>query len=410
MWVAEKRPGEDVLSLWERYRLRILGKPVPPCADKTFICLKPRIAAALAAMGSGHVLGQIVLPDRVLLYKATKDGVVWSQIPVAQDDVLAMAEGLERAVSSPGTPMTVVDRAARRAGSTLLAEDDPGQGELLIEPDPLLGNLPWPAIETANGPLGLRVNLSELPSLLLDRQSSLGHGTARSASTTSTTTERPLIVGASIAAGESERLPEVLREAESVARFSSDPSVLVGDQASEMQVATRLSAASSIHFAGHAAQQDGETRLLLAPSGEEQGDDRAQNASRGKEGLPWVDSGFLRKYPPRSARLAVFSACSTGKKEEGWDHGMGDIVGTMASLGVPDVVATRWQIDSASAVPMMDEFYSGLAEGRTVPEALTAARQSLVRDPRYRHPYYWATWYASGEGSAKLDEIFHARR
>jgi tetratricopeptide (TPR) repeat protein len=90
------------------------------------------------------------------------------------------------------------------------------------------------------------------------------------------------------------------------------------------------------------------------------------------------------------ARLTVFSACSTGNKEEGWNHGMGDIVDTLAFLGVPDVVATRWQIDSGSAVPMMDAFHGGLAKGLSVPQALTTARQSLIRDPRYRHPYYWA--------------------
>ena len=46
---------------------------------------------------------------------------------------------------------------------------------------------------------------------------------------------------------------------------------------------------------------------------------------------------------------------------------MEDVVDTLASLGVPEVVATRWQIDSASAVPMMDAFYRGLANGLTVP-------------------------------------------
>jgi CHAT domain-containing protein len=89
---------------------------------------------------------------------------------------------------------------------------------------------------------------------------------------------------------------------------------------------------------------------------------------------------------------------------------MGDIVDTLASLGVPDVVATRWQIDSASAVPMMDAFYAGLARGLTVPAALTAARQSLIRDPRYSHPYYWAAWYASGWGKSDLSQVFHASR
>jgi CHAT domain-containing protein len=103
----------------------------------------------------------------------------------------------------------------------------------------------------------------------------------------------------------------------------------------------------------------------------------------------------------------VFSACSTGKKEEGWNHGMGDIVDTLAALGVPDVVATRWQIDSGSAVPMMDAFYGGLAKGLTVPQALTTARQTLIRDPRYRHPYYWAAYYASGTGRSDLSQVFH---
>jgi CHAT domain-containing protein len=87
---------------------------------------------------------------------------------------------------------------------------------------------------------------------------------------------------------------------------------------------------------------------------------------------------------------------------------MGDIVNTLASLGVPDVVATRWQIDSATAVPMMDAFYSGLAEGLSVPRALTAARQTIACNLRYRHPYYWAAYYASGWGHSDLRQIFHS--
>jgi CHAT domain-containing protein len=82
----------------------------------------------------------------------------------------------------------------------------------------------------------------------------------------------------------------------------------------------------------------------------------------------------------------------------------------LASLGVPDVVATRWQIDSGSAVPLMEAFYGGLARGLTVPQALTAARQTLIRDPRYAHPYYWAAYYASGVGNSTLRQIFHASK
>jgi len=314
--------------------------------------------------------------------------------------LLSTTAPLLLAVTSPATPMDVVDRAASRAGGILLSqlaqpEASGGSPELLLEPDPLLGNLPWPAVSTAAGPIGLVFDLEESPTLLLN--AGTGRGTAPAG--------KSLVVGASVASGENQLLPEVLKEARAVARFGDDPNLLLAEQATESQVAARLTTASTIHFAGHAAQQDGGTRLLLAPA--KRVGIAAANLKEANPDKPYLDSAMLRKYPPRAARLAVFSACSTGKKEEGWNHGMDDIVGTLASLGVPDVVATRWQIDSWSAVPMMDAFYGGLAQGLSVPQALTGARQTLIRDARYRHPYFWAAYYASGTGRSDLRPIFH---
>jgi tetratricopeptide (TPR) repeat protein len=403
VWLAQGRPGEDILALWERYRLRILGGFAPVCPDEGLACLKPKLISELAALGKDRVLGQVVLTDRLLLYRASAVGVVWTQTPVRSQDVLAATEPLERAVSSPATPMDDVDAAARRVGSLLIdplnkfdrPNPAPGNGGALsIEPDPLLGNLPWPSVETDAGYMGLQFNLEEMPSLLLNRAPrASGILVARS-------TGRPLIVGASVASGDSQLLPEVLVEARAVARFDNDPNLLLAEKATAPQVAAHLATASAIHFAGHAAQQGGATRLLLA--------DTTTPASGINADKPWLDSDVLRQHPPRTARLVVFSACSTGKKEEGWNHGMGDIVNTLAALGVPDVVATRWQIDSGSAVPMMNAFYGSLAQGLSVPQALTSARQTLFRDPRYRHPYYWAAWYSSGSGRSDLRAVFHA--
>jgi tetratricopeptide (TPR) repeat protein len=395
VWLAQGRTGKEILALWERYRLRILGLPPPACPENGLNCLQTELEPALRRLGPDRVLGQIVLMDRLLLYQAGAQGVSFSQVPLREDDVLKAAAPLELAVSSPATPMDAVDREARRVGDIFLAQLEasgkpPAGGQLLLETDPLLGNLPWPSVEIAEGPIGLQFNLEESPSLLLDRsEADVGASSVRAMG-------KPLIVGASIAWGENQLLPEVLNEARAVARFGDGPNLLLAGQATEARVAARLGTALTIHFAGHAAQQDGATRLLLAPS-----ENSAEQAG------PWLDSGLLRRHPPRTARLAVFSACSTGKKEEGWNHGMGDIVDTLASLGVPDVVATRWQIDSVSAVPMMDAFYGGLAKGLTVPQALTAARQSLSRDARYRHPYYWAAYYATGYGRSDLSGVFH---
>ena len=390
VWLAQGRSGQDALALWERYRLRILGNPVPACPDKGLVCLKPELKNALAHLGPDQLLGQVILLDRLLLYRATAQGVVWTSVPIGQQELLSAAAPLELAVTSPATSQYSVDQAARRVGRILLDPLDASpaaNGQLLLEPDPLLGNLPWPSVETAAGPIGLHFNLEESPSLLLVRRKAAA------------SSAKSLVVGASVASQQSQLLPEVLNEARAVARFGNEPNLLLGAQATQIQVAGRLGSATAIHFAGHAAQQDGGTRLLLASAKTPSIADR-----------PYLDSSLLRKHPPRAARLAVFSACATGKKEEGWSHGMGDIVDTLASLGVPDVVATRWQIDSESAVPMMDAFYGGLTRGLSVPQALTAARLTLSRDPRYRHPYYWAAYYASGQGNSDLRQVFHSSK
>lgn len=334
-------------------------------------------------------MGQIVLRDRVLLYRARPHKVTWNEIPLQRSDLLAASAALERDVSSPVTSQASIDQSARRLGDILmggLSAHAAAGGLLLLEPDPLLGNVPWPSVETADGAIGLRFNLEEAPSVLLDR--SPAQTIARDS------LDQPLVVGASVGAGESTYLPEVLSEARAVAQFGGRSNLLLAEQATEPHVAAHLASASIIHFAGHAAQYDGTTRLMLAPSGAH-GD------------RPYLDAGLFRKDPPKAARLVVFSACASGKKEAGWNHGMGDIVDTLAALGVPEVVATRWQIDSASAVPMMDAFYRGLADGLSVPEALTAARRSLSRDARYSHPYYWAAYYASGAGNTTLSKVFH---
>jgi tetratricopeptide (TPR) repeat protein len=390
IWLAQGRPGVDILALWERYRLRILGETVPACPGVRLDCLVPQVERSLDHVlrpASGDLLvGQIALRDRILLYRADGRNVVWKQNPLRRDDLLRSSATLERVTSTPSTSQAVVDQAARRLGDMMFGDlraPSASNSILMLEPDPLLGNVPWPAVETASGSIGLHFNVEEAPTVL-ERDHTFTEGIQG----------RPLIVGASAVGGDHELLPEVLREARTVAGVEAHSTTLLAGDATEAKVAAHLASAPLIHFAGHAMLYGDSTRLLLAPAG-------------GAGDKPYLDRAMFLKDPPKAARLVVFSACATGKREEGWDHGMGDIVDTLASLGVPEVVATRWQIDSASAVPMMSTFYRGLAGGLRVPQALTAARLSLIRDARYRHPYYWAAYYASGVGTTDLREVFH---
>jgi CHAT domain-containing protein len=172
---------------------------------------------------------------------------------------------------------------------------------------------------------------------------------------------------------------------------------LLGERATTVSVGANLGSATIFHFAGHAVQTANGTELLLAA------------ASPG-DTHPWVDGKFLSQHPPRACRLAVLSACATGAQEASWNHPMQSIVETLGALGVPEVVATRWQIDSEASVPFIDAFYGGIAKGNTVAMALTSARRVQFGNLKYRNPYYWGAYYVTGREIDHPPGELHARR
>jgi CHAT domain-containing protein len=344
-------------------------------------------------LGDDIVVGQILLLDRVLLYRTSKDDVIWSQKPLRRQDVLDTAQTLERAVSSPYTSLKTAEQLGAGLTDVLLPQIPMHLSEdsaLLLEPDPLLQNLSWPVLPTAAGPLGLQYSLAEMRSLLASPVELLRHPEA-----TETMCRRPLIVGASLAAGDEPPLPEALKEATSVSRLLHSSEPLLGEQATTFNIAQALGSATIFHFAGHAVQTGDGTKLLLA-------------ASLPGETGPWVDGVFLRQHPPHACQLAVLSACSTGTREVSWNHPLQDIVETLGELGVPEVIATRWQIDSQASVPFMEAFYQKLAQGKGVALALTSARRVQFGQSLYENPYYWGAYYVTGRETAVVERKSHA--
>jgi CHAT domain-containing protein len=72
--------------------------------------------------------------------------------------------------------------------------------------------------------------------------------------------------------------------------------------------------------------------------------------------------------------------------------------------GVPSMVASQWKVDSASTAKVMIEFHKRLRGEASTPApnkatALQEAVLSLMKDPRYRHPYFWASFVMIGKTS-----------
>lgn len=101
------------------------------------------------------------------------------------------------------------------------------------------------------------------------------------------------------------------------------------------------------------------------------------------------------------ADLAVLSACETARGRVGAGEGVIGMSWAFFVAGVRTTVVSQWKVNSASTSQLMVNFYKALkAEhvlgAETKATALRAAAISLMRDQRYRHPFYWAGFVMMG--------------
>jgi len=440
-WLADGKPAADVLALWERFRLRSLGLPVEPCASLDLGCEREALELERQRMGPNLLTGEIVLMDRVLVYEMDGRGVRWTTRKERRQDTLHAVQTLEWAVSSPLTSLATAQSMGKPLSKLLLPawkDELPGKGTVLLEPDSELRGLAWPVLPTAHGALGLAYAVTEIPSILAPAASASGQ-TERGAAGGRSGRARQLVIGASVSGSDQAPLPEAIEEAQQVGEYLRAPDLLVGNQATAQNVAAELPEASVLHFAGHAVQDDSGTRLLLAHGpttgsatglGVGMGQERRPDVRAGThadlrqdthpnthsdaqldtrlDSRPWIDEAFLRQHPPRACRLAVLSACATGGDERGSAVPMRDLVQTLSSLGVPEVVATRWPVDSEASVPFMKTFYNSLESGQDVAHALLAARQSQSNNSLYTNPFFWGAYYVTGRDPISVEEELHA--
>lgn len=91
--------------------------------------------------------------------------------------------------------------------------------------------------------------------------------------------------------------------------------------------------------------------------------------------------------------LLVLSACQTAKGDKRSTLG---IAGIAAQAGARATVASLWLVDADSTASLMGNFYKNLADGLTKAEALRQAKLTLLLNPRYSNPYYWAGFILVG--------------
>ncbi|ABF43247.1 TPR repeat protein [Candidatus Koribacter versatilis Ellin345] len=319
------------------------------------------------------------LPDRIVAWAITEQGIETSVIPADASDVVMQGRLFRELCARPSSSMEQVSLQGRSLYSQLIA---PVESQLrkaknvLIENDDSLAGIPFQALIAPAGKYFSDEHAIRYVSGARDveRESASGAVVTRE-------TKMLLVANSGSSMDGVQPLDDVVAEARSVSYLFPRAEVLVERQATLSAVMKKMPQAESVYFVGHAVSDGERTALLLS-------------SESGSSQPSLLTSQSLGNSKLGSVRLAVLAACSTQGGTERSSDEADSLVRALLGRGVRHVVASGWDVDSQVTSRMMDAFYKNLLRGATVSEALAGAEAETRRATQ--HPYYWASFDAFG--------------
>ncbi|MBX7222236.1 MAG: tetratricopeptide repeat protein [Blastocatellia bacterium] len=96
-------------------------------------------------------------------------------------------------------------------------------------------------------------------------------------------------------------------------------------------------------------------------------------------------------------RLVVLSACDTGLGDVKNGDGVYGLRRALVLAGSEAQMISLWPVSDAGTRELMIDYYQRLEAGEGRSEALRQVQLKLLKDPKRRHPYFWASFIQSGE-------------
>jgi CHAT domain-containing protein len=114
-----------------------------------------------------------------------------------------------------------------------------------------------------------------------------------------------------------------------------------------------------------------------------------------------AQDGFLRLHEiynlKLNADLVVLSGCQTALGEEVRSEGLVGLTRGFMYAGAPQVLASLWGVRDRATAEFMRRFYQAFLGNHLPPDAaLRNAQLSMMKDPRWAQPYYWAAFTMQG--------------
>lgn len=177
-----------------------------------------------------------------------------------------------------------------------------------------------------------------------------------------------------------DRLPEAEREAREVAAFYEWPEILIEEEATPENFLRSSVSKDVLHFAGHAVVDlESPRRSVLLFAGDSAG------------ALEPLTLGQLFDAGLGGARLVVLSACRAQDSLAEDREGVLGIAGAFFAAGVPEVLASPWDVNDRSTLPLMVGFHREYRKHGSAGVAFRRAVLGLLRSgsPEQRSPATW---------------------
>ncbi|SPE42245.1 conserved hypothetical protein [Candidatus Sulfopaludibacter sp. SbA3] len=386
--------GDTALAILEGYRGAAFrthsGPPLKPDFASLEVAPPEPQVVGMGQFGkasSGQtLLVYAMLPGGLTAWVSANGGTWSTRIQVEPDKLRHLAAGFRDHCADRTFPQSGLRSEARQLYRILIEPvvgHLPETGPLLIDPEPAIAGIPFPALLSVSGEyFGNRHTVSLAPGAPYYR------GLRAAAPILP---ESPvLVVGSPAAAGGSggfrSALPDADREVRSAASHFRNSTILSGREATTAAIEREMARNFVFHFAGHSVANGVRVGLPLAPN---------QVGGGYEENVMSADS--ITPQLLANCRLAVFSACATEGLENSAAADPESLVFAFLRSGVPQVIATRWNIDSAATATFMAAFYEALTMGKAVDVALEAAAASIRTRAETSHPYYWAGFRLYGK-------------
>lgn len=293
-------------------------------------------------------------------------------VPVGESELSLEVMGFLEGCSEPRSDEAALRKEGAVLYRSLISPIEPwiaGRHHLIVETDGVLKTLPIGLlVEPGGAYMGDRFTITFSPGILYLNQARKWRGvTARS---------DVAVLGDPEAPGWMP-LPDAEKEASVVAASFKHPRMLSRDGMSLPNLYDAIAASDVFHFSGH-AQASNETASLVT----------------GSTGM--LEPRQLLAVKSGRTELVVLSACSSSLGTTGFFDDDDSLVRRLMVARVPEVVASRWMVDSAATALLMSGFYSELRTGASPSEALNGAMRNVRSRPEFSHPYFWAGFSVFG--------------